>query len=304
MNSNKRTLAYLSLALASIIWGANGPIMKFVLQTVPPFTLAFIRFGSAAILLFPFVFKKLFIAKKDIRNVILCSLCGVTLNIGFYFLGLQRTSALNAGIIVAALPMFTLIFARVFLKETITKNFLLGAIFGLVGIGIIIGKDFFGNSFTFSPLGDILILFAMISYVGYEIMSKTLKQYSPLTITFYSFSIGALSFLPSMFLEYQTNPYWINQITTGITFGILYGIFFSALVAYCLWQWALWQIEASRVGFFLYLDPIVSTALAVLFLSEPITLPFIFGSILIFTGLFIAEGHIRHYHLFNLFSKN
>lgn len=300
---NTRALAYLSLTLASIIWGANGPIMKFVLGTVPPFTLAFLRFGIAALILFPFVFRKLRVAKKDFKTVLFCALFGVSLNIGFYFLGLQRTSALNAGIIVASLPMVTLIGARIFLKEKIKKNFILGALLGIVGIGIIINKDFVKSSFSVSPLGDILILLAMLSYVGYEILSKRLKRYSPLAITFYSFFVGALSFLPFAFYEYQVNPYWVYQVSPMITMGILYGIFFSSLTAYCLWQWALWHIETSRVGFFFYLDPVVSSVLAVVFLSEHITLPFVIGGICIFLGLFIAEGHIRHYHLFNLLSK-
>ncbi|OGH22104.1 MAG: hypothetical protein A3F31_03185 [Candidatus Levybacteria bacterium RIFCSPHIGHO2_12_FULL_38_12] len=297
MTNHKRSLAYLSLTIASVIWGANGPIMKFVLASIPPFTLAFLRFGGASLILFPFVFKKLSIAKKDRKNVILSAIFGVSLNIGFFFLGLNATTALNAGIIVASLPIFTLIFAGIFLKEKVGKNFVLGSLLGLLGILVIIGKGFFSASI--SPLGDILILLATLSYVIYEIISKHLKNYSPLTIIFYMCLIGALSFFPFAFLEYQTNPLWIYRLSPGIIMGIVYGIFFSSLAAYVLWQWALWQLQASRVGFFFYLDPIVSTITAVLFLSEHITPSFILGSLLIFLGLFVAEGHFRHYHVIN-----
>lgn len=299
--TNKKTLAYLSLTIASIIWGANGPIMKYVLQTIPPFTLALIRFGGASAVLFPFVLNKLSIAKKDRINILLVSLFGVSLNIGFYFLGLKTTTALNAGIIVASLPIFTLIFAAIFLKEKVKKNFVFGSVLGLLGILVIISKDILLT--TFSPIGDFLILLATLSYVFYEILSKKLKHYSPVLITFYMFLIASATFFPFAFLEFQSNPYWIYKLSFSVILGSFYGIFFSSICAYVLWQWALWQLQATRVGFFFYLDPIVSTITAVLFLSEQITPAFLFGSIFIFLGLFIAEGHIKHYHIINLFHK-
>ncbi len=136
---------------ASLIWGATAPIMKFTLTSVPIFSLAFIRFGIAALLLFPFVLNKLFIKKGDWPILVFSALCCVTFNIGFFFLGLKLTTALNAGIIIASTPLFTILFARLFLKEKIAQNLIFGAAFGLIGIGIIISKDFFANGFNLLP---------------------------------------------------------------------------------------------------------------------------------------------------------
>jgi len=299
MNLHKKhLLAFFALAAASTIWGVNSPIMKITLQTVPVFTLAFIRFGIASLILFPFVFKKLHITKQDLPKVIFAGICAVTLNIGFFFWGIKLTTALNAGIIVSCTPIFSLFFAKFFLKETIAPKLVLGAIFGAIGIGFLIGRDLFAHGFSFFPAGDLLILCATLSFVGYETISKKLTTtYSSFALTYCFFLVGALTFLPLAFFENTHNPHWIQGINTITILGILYGIFFSSLGAYSLWEWGLSQVTESRVGFFFYLDPITATIAAVLLLGEKITLPFVIGALFIFAGIFIAEGHLPYHHL-------
>ncbi|MCL5438727.1 MAG: DMT family transporter [Patescibacteria group bacterium] len=290
LKSNPSKSVFLALIFASIIWGATGPVMKLTLETIPIFSLGFIRFGIAALILLPFVYKKLSIKKEDWPLLVLSALFGVTFNIAFFFWGLTMTSGLNSGIIVASTPILTLIFAAVFLGEKISKNMILGCIVGIIGIAIIIGKDILKNGVTLSPYGDLLILAAVVVFIIYEMISKNLfKRYSPVTITFYSFAIGSITFLPTAFYEYSINPNWINNLSLPSYLGIASGIFLSSLAAYILWQWGLSKSSESRAGFFFYLDPVSSTIASVILLSEKITWPFILGSIFIFLGLFIAE---------------
>lgn len=289
--------AILALTLASIIWGATPAVMKVTLASVPPFSLALIRFGTASIFLLPFVFTKLRVLRRDILLVLLAGLFGVGIHIPLFFLGLKLTTALNAGIFVASIPIFTLLFAHVILRERTTKNLIAGALLGSLGIGVIIGQGALNVGVTLSPIGDALLLFSTLSFVFFEIVSKKLfKTYKPLIVTFYSFMIGAAVFAPFAYAEFQNNPAWFTNLPKQAVFGMFYGIFFSSFAAYSLWQWGLSKLDASRVGFFLYLDPIVATVVAVLLLSEKITVPFVIGALLIFFGLFLAERKLPHYH--------
>jgi len=290
--------AILALIAASIIWGLTGPIMKQTLFYVPIFSLAFIRFAVASVVIFPFVANRLSIDKKDVLLLIIYALFGVTFNITFFFWGLTLTSALNSGIIVSTIPIFTLLAAELFLKEKVTKNIVIGSLIGMLGIGIIIGRSFMKNGVTLSPLGDFIILLAMFSFVVHEMLSKKLfKKYSAFPLSFYAFFIGAISFFPAALYEFSQNSSWINNLPSSAIFGIVYGIFFSSLTAYCLWHWGLSKMDATRAGFFYYLDPIASTIGAVVILSEKITQPFVLGAILIFLGLFFAEGRLPYHHL-------
>ncbi|MBI2036644.1 DMT family transporter [Candidatus Microgenomates bacterium] len=297
MNSNHRQLAFLALILASIIWGASAAVMKITLFTVPPFSLALIRFGAAALLFLPLVWKNLIIKKEDLPAFLLLGLIGFTVHIPLFLFGLKLTTALNAGIIVSSVPLFTLLLASIFLKEKIKINLVLGIILGIAGVGIIIGKDAFATGVKLSPFGDMLILTAMLLFVFYEILSKKLfRKYSVFVVTFYSFVIGAVTFIPFAIFEFAQNPNWINNVSQASFWGIIYGIFLSSFAAYSLWQWGLSKLSANRVGFFFYLDPVVATIVAVILLSEVVTGPFIIGSLLIFAGLFIAEGRLPYHH--------
>ena len=260
---------------------------------------------AASLILLPFVAKNLTIAKKDIPKVVLASLFAVTLNISFFFWGIKLTTALNASIIASTIPIFTLLFAKIFLKEAISAKLLLGGLLGVSGILFIVGKDFIEHGFSLYPLGDLLMLCATLSFVGDEIVTKKLtKTYNAFSITYYLFLIGALTFLPLAVVELIKNPLWMTHLTSVSLIGIGYGILFSSLAAYSLWEWGLSKIPASRVGFFFYLDPVVSTIAAVILLSEKITLPFLIGAAAIFLGIFIAEGRLPYHHMHHHIQKS
>lgn len=296
LQHNKK-LAILTLIIASIIWGATGSVMKLTLQHVPVFSLALIRFGTAAFILFPFVAKKLTIQKQHLPFFIITALFGITIHITAFFFGLKSTSAMNAGIIIASLPLFTLFFARFYLQEKVAPRLIIGGLVGFLGIGVVILKDVVASGFAFAPLGDIVILIATFSFLIYEILSKKLfKVYDPFTVTYYSFLFGAFGFVPGAVYETFQNPQWPFDLPASALAGIAYGIFLSSLSAYSLWQWGLSKLPAAKVGFFLYLDPIVSTIAAAILLSEKITPLFVIGAALIFIGLFLAEGHIHYHH--------
>ena len=152
----------IALALASIFWGATGPIMKLSLVSVPLFTLAFLRFAGASLIMLPIVSKNLSVKKSDWLPLLLCAGLGVTIHIPLFFAGLKLTTALNAGIIVSSLPLFTLIAAHIFLRERISSKLIGSAILGTLGIAIIIGKNLVLNGFSISSLGDFLILLLSI----------------------------------------------------------------------------------------------------------------------------------------------
>lgn len=297
MSLDNHKKAILALTLASIIWGATPAIMKVTLASVPPFSLALIRFGTASLLLLPLVSTKLRILRRDALLVLLAGLFGVGLHIPLFFLGLKLTTALNAGIFVTSIPIFTLLFANMWLKEKITPNLILGALLGTLGIGTIVGQDLLRVGITLSPLGDLLILLSTLSFVCFEMVSKKLfRRYRPLCVTFYSFAIGTVLFFPFAYAELLNDPVWPSRLPQEAVLGMLYGIFFSSFAAYSLWQWGLSKLDVSRVGFFLYLDPVVATIAAVLLLQEAITASFLVGSLLILFGLFLAERRFPHYH--------
>lgn len=289
-----KNLAILAVIVSTTIWGANATVMKYTLDFVPPFSLGFVRFFGASLILFPFIYKKAKI--KDFSpTVIVTGLIGITGTLSLYFLGLRLTTALNAGIITSLSPLLTLIGAHILLSERTKRNVLFGASLGLLGIGIIIGKDF-THGVTLSPVGDFLILLSIFGSVFYSIFSKKIsKDFNPMLTTFYVLAVGGLGFIPGTIWEWQINPTWVESVPKAALIGILFAIFFSSFIAHTFWQWGLSKMDATKIGVFNYLEPIVTTITAVVILSEKITLPFVTGAFFIFAGLLVAEVH-RHHH--------
>lgn len=283
--------AFAALTLASIIWGINSPIMKIALTVTPVFVLAFLRFFLASFLLL-FTKPEFSIEKKDIAKIVLASWLGVTLNIYLFFKGLTLTSAINAGVIISSVPLFTLLFSAIFLKEKVEKNMIYGSLLGFLGIVIILFQPIFSQGFSGNLAGNFLLLLAALTWVGYEIITKDLfKKYSPATVTFYSFVIGSVTFLPFAFSDI-INVLPVILYDSRFVIGLFFGVVFASTLAYYFWQWGLSKIEATRVGFFLYLDPIVATIASVIILNESVSMTFIAGALCIFIGLYIAEKRV------------
>lgn len=295
MKLSKTQLAILALIIANIIWGAASPIFKWSLTNIEPFTLAFLRFFLAAILILPLIYKNLSIKKEDFMNVFLLALFGIGINITFFFLGLKLSDSINAPIIASSGPVFLIIGSILFLHEKPKSKVMIGTLISLLGVILVILRPIIEEGVDGGIIGNLFFVVAMLAGVVHTLLLKRLvASYNPLSLTFWSFLIGSALFVPFVFWEAQTSGILVDLKLPGIV-GILFGALLSSAVAYILFTYALKNIVANEVGVFVYIDPIIAVLIAVPLLGEVVTFSFLFGSVLVFLGIFIAEGRI-HYH--------
>lgn len=286
--------AILGLIIANIIWGAGSPILKWSLQSIHPFTLAFLRFYIGAIILLPFLKpNSLTIKKSDWKSLFLMAVFGVNLNIGFFFFGLLITPSINAPIIASSGPIFLTLLAMFFLKEHPGAKKILGGLIGLMGVLLILFQPILESGFKGSILGNTFLLLATFaSLVPVFILKSIGKRYPITTLIFWEFIISSILFLPFVVYELTAFPLIIDQ---KALVGILYGAVFASAIAYIFSSWAIKFLTAADVGIFTYIDPIAAIVIAVPLLGEIPTATFLIGSLLVFGGIYIAEGRI-HYH--------
>lgn len=293
-----RKKAVIALIIANIIWGAASPIFKWSLTNIPPFTLALLRFSLAGLILFPLVFKHFpKIQKEDLPKIILFGLSGVTLNIAFFFWGLQLAPSINAAVIATLQPLLLLILGAFFLKENIRPIEVLGTLVSFAGVLMIILFPLLADGFRaqIALWGNCLLLIATFGAVGQAFFGKQLLlKYPPLPLTFLAFFVGAISFFPLFLYEWWENPGWLSNLQIPGLTGIIYGVILSSAIAYALYDWALSKIEASETGIFTYLMPITAILIAVPFFGEKITLSFIVGAILVVAGIFLTERRLPY----------
>lgn len=295
----------LALIVANIIWGATSPIIKYSLGNIPPFSLAFLRFLIASLILYFFVHKK--IAYSDLKNkwLWLYALAGITFNIAFFFLALQRTTAIEATIIASFAPIMTLIGASIYLRERLTKNAIAGVSLALIGAVVIIFEPLIFQGFTGAVLGNFLMLLATFFAVIATIAGrKFLTPANAAGSTFWACLIGTVTFLPLMSYEFIQNPFWFGELNSKGYLGIIYGGIFSSLIAYSFYNWALSKLQAYKTSVFVYIDPVAAILIAIPLLGEKITIPFLVGSALVFLGILIAEKRVHYHPLHKLLNSN
>jgi len=298
----------IALILANVIWGFASPIFKWSLTNIPPYTLAFWRFFLASIFLGIYlVATKQFtiptLNKKHWFKLIFYALTAITGNIIFFFLGLQKTLAINAPIIGSAQPLLVFLVAPFLLNEKLSKRKVIGMSIGTIGIAAIVLEPIYYHGIDGNFIGNLfLVLATMFAVLGTLTGRKLFHDQNPLVLMFWAFIIGGLSFLPFATYEFGSDPTLYQFIDIKGIIGIIYGSVFSSAIAYSCFAYGLSKISASEASMFTYVDPVAGTILAFFMLHEPITIPFLIGTAFIFIGIFIAERRI-HYHPFHRLKK-
>ncbi|HSW96835.1 MAG TPA: DMT family transporter [Candidatus Saccharimonadales bacterium] len=295
---------FFALVIANILWGMGPPIFKWALQDIHIGTLAFFRFAIPTIFIGIVFNRHINIHPKDFGLLLLVGLCDVTANIAFYFLGISYTSSINASIIVAASPIFLIFGSMLLLKERPTKKIFLGNLIGLTGVLLIIVQPILQKTQQASVLGNVfLLLSALAAVIGTIYAKKVIKKYSAISLTFWAFVVGTFSFFP-FFLSDTIQYGFLPNFSYPALIGLLFGMVGASLIAYFLYYWSLKYILASQTGIFFYLDPIASIVIAAPLLSEYPNVMFVFGSFLVFAGIYVAEKRIHYPHLNLLFTRD
>jgi len=278
------------LALAGAQTGfALFPILgKLALGAIPPLLFAALRVTAAALLLEgihrfgdpqP-------IRRADRPRLFLYALLGVSFNQVLFILGLYYTTAINTTILTATIPVLTLAAAAALGRERVTLRGIAGVVLAGAGALALLGAQRFSwSSDTFR--GDLLLLANSTSYSLYLVLSRSvLDRYRVVPFTAAVFRYGAILIgvlaLPSLV---RFEPRRVPALAWGCLAGV---VVLCTVVPYLLNAWALARTHASRVAFFVFLQPLISTVLAIVVLGEGLTAATAAAGLLILAGLAIT----------------
>ncbi len=283
--------AHLSLFATSLIFGLNYWVSKGLMPgSFNPVQLVLLRAVGALILVWTI---QLFydnekIARKDMLLLFVCSLFGITLNQGLFYLGLNLTSPVDASIIHTANPILVMLIAAFIIKERITLLKSVGIFLGMSGALIIVlyGKHKVIGTGTLE--GNLLILANGLSYAIYLVMVKPIMaKYKPLTVLKWVFLFGFILTLP--FIAINKEPIQWQAVTLKAWIALLYIIVFNSFVAYLLIVYALKNVKATVAGFYAYLQPLIAAIIGIVIGVELPDMVKIAAAILIFTGVYLVS---------------
>jgi drug/metabolite transporter (DMT)-like permease len=263
-------LSYLSLAAAMAVVGSYVGLSKLLVVVFPVFLLAWLRFGLAAIVMVTWVAPgpgEPPIGVHDRRLLFLESFLGNFLFSICMLYGVSRSSALAAGVIMAAIPGAVAILSRVFLRERIAPRVLMGIVCAVAGIAIVSLTRADPASGSGSLTGTLLLLGAVICEASYVVIGKRLTG---------NVSARRISAIVNLWGLVLVTPLGLWQalhfdftIVRPATWALLafYAIA-ASMVTVWLWMTGLRRVPASSAGVFTVFLPIAAAAVGVLLLGE------------------------------------
>ncbi len=288
-NLKTKYLPFVLLILAVIFWGCSFISTKIVLKEVPPISIAFFRQIIASTVLFAWVSATRSFARiglRDLGLIALGGLFGIVLYFIFENTALLHTTASNASMISAAVPIFTLLTESLFYKMKISRRMLCCIISSIIGVYLVIsinGKlDFSSRTF----FGNMLEVCAMASWVIFVMINKGLgDRYPGVLVTALQTFVSIFLFIP--FILPEVNQWRPISAVAGLHLMLL-GVFCSAC-AYFFYLHAVKSLGAAKTSAFVNLIPVVSVTSGFFVLGERITAVQVVGTMLIIGSLFLMN---------------
>jgi drug/metabolite transporter (DMT)-like permease len=287
-----RWLPYALLVLANLFWAGNWVIGRALRESFAPFTLSFLRWLVAALVLAPFAVSALrgkgALVRRYFGLLLVLAVSGGVMFQALVYLGLHTTTAVNAVLLNSSSPLFILLCSWMLEREAASARQILGMLISWVGIFIILGR---GDVATLLRLqfhrGDAWILLAMPMWGIYSVLLKRLpRELRGTAFLCLLAQMTALMLVPPAAVE--TLLVAPKTPTGAGVAGVLYLGLFASIGAFMCWNRAVSVVGANVAGFSMPLLPAFGTVLAMIFLGEKLHPFHLAGIVTILAGVVMA----------------
>jgi len=286
---------HLGLLWIQLTFGGFHVMGKYVLGTLHPFAVAGARVAVAmpVLLLLAWLVDRRLPARRDLPRLALLGLLGVFANQLLFIIGLQYTTAINAGILMPSIPVFAVALAALFGHDRLGGRRLFGIGLAVGGALIMLDVTRFSSTGNGVLLGNGLILTNCFCYSAFLVLQKPLlRRLPPLTLIAWSFLFGGCGvLLVSAGRLPELNP---AHLPTPVLVGMIYVVLVPTVINYALNTWAVKRSSPALVAAYTTLQPVAAGSLAMLFLGESAGLRELAGFLLIVLGLaMVSRAHSR-----------
>lgn len=288
MAQQGRWVAVACLVLAMALWGSSFIALKLAFREVAPMWVIFARMALGS-LIFLLAWRwrgDCDPRPGDWKYFLGLAACEPCLYFIFEALALQHTSAAQAGMITALLPLLVAVGAYVFLRERITRTTLAGFLLAVAGtVWLSLASE--ADPHASAPLlGNFYEFLAMVCATGYTLLLKHLSaRYSVFLLTAMQAFIGALFFLPVAALSAP-----LPEAPSALAIGAM--VYLGVVVtvgAYGLYNFGVGRLPASQASGFINLIPVFTLIFAMLLLDERLSPMQLGAAALVFAGVALSQ---------------
>ena len=289
MTKNKSRLAILAAFGVYTLWGFSFMASKVAQEHVTPFVLLAYRFDIAtALLAIPIIIgrQKISLKGKNIKPLLLLGLMEPCI----YFIGeqygIRYTNSAFSGVMIAVIPIVTLILAAVFLKDRPTRAQWLFSLLSIGGIIVITLSENSGGSINF--LGFFCLLIAVVTGSAYSVISRGISdEFSVYERTFVMLLMAAIFYTSLAVIENRSDPGALIRPLGRADFvlAVLYLAVGASVLGYTLFNYAVTNAPMPKVIILCNLTTIISVLAGVVFLGDPFSLISVIAMIAVLVGI-------------------
>ncbi|MFD0863441.1 DMT family transporter [Sungkyunkwania multivorans] len=288
---SKRTLALMAAFTASSIYAVNHTLAKGVMPIyIKSFGFILLRVLGAGILfwLISIWAPKEKIAKSDWPRILACACFGMVLNMLSFFWGLELSTPINSSVMITVSPILVFILSAVLIGEKITWVRAVGILLGFAGaLGLILFGDEVRQDAPNIPLGNTLFILNAAFYAIYLVLVKPLTaKYHSITLMKWFFAIAIVINFPITIAEF--NEVQWTSLPMDVVWKMVFVVVGTTFLTYLLNVYALRELKASTIGAFIYLQPLLAIAFAMVMGADALNIVKVVAAVLVFIGVYLV----------------
>lgn len=291
-----QTRSTLLLLLTMAVWGSTFMVTKELIALWPPYTLAFVRVTLGTLVLLPLAISRHPRgAHLPWPMIWLMGLIGVALYYFTFNLAMVYVSASQGALVQASIPAMTALVAVLWLRERASGLRWLGIAMSIAGV-LIVFSGSVADGRDSNIFGSVSMFGAVICWALYTALAKRVAAFDSLVITVAVMGTGALLLLPLAGYEViaaNVSGAGLRPLPLSGWVEILYLGCVASGVAYLLYNTSLRHLDASTVGVYTNLIPIVGVLTGVIVLGEPLSARAIIGGLVVMLGVWITSRSER-----------
>lgn len=280
--------AGLATAMLCFMFGANTVAVKISLSGLGVFTAAGLRFGMAAAAIFGWALitgQPLNIQRKHRRELGIISAI-FTLQLSLFYLGLSRSNASRATLLVNLQPFFVLFLAHFFIQgDRITVRKISGILMGFAGVVFVFMEKKGGGDSTLT--GDMIILAATLIWgINAVYVKRVIHNFKPFHVVFYPMVFSAPLFMLGGVVLDDT---MVTRLDARVVTALLYQSLAAASFGFVAWTTLLKRYGTVALHSFIFIMPMAGVLLGGILLNEPITGKITVSLVLIVSGILVTH---------------
>ena len=297
MNANNLITGCLCALGAETLFGLSYYFTKQATDLVDPFAFLGWRFLIAALAMIVGALTgmiKINLKGKNLKPLILVAFFNPAAYFFLEILGISNTTASESGVVLACIPIASLIASAVFLKEMPHRRQVTGILVTLAGALVTVLAV--GASSSLSVFGYVMLLGAMVAYALYCVAVDKAGAFTGIEITFVMMAAGGIVF-PVLAVAEAAVAGNVGTLLTlpftvpGFLKAILYTGFGASILGAFLSNLAIARIGVNRTSSFIGVSTVVSIIAGVLLLGEAFSTAQLIGAIIILAGIYIANSY-------------